>query len=95
MVGIIDITNVDSVHPVGRTECVGGSKRERLPPLKRTRTLPTASNFNGVIIIIELVFSITDVTVFNLVYYTGTDREGAVWAKSDPTDCVSWSEFSR
>ena len=75
MVGIIDITNVDSVHLVGRTECVGGSKRERLPPLERMTTLPTASIFNGVIIIIHVVFSITDVTAFNLAYYTGTDRE--------------------
>ena len=26
MVGIIDITNVDSVHRVEKTECVGGAK---------------------------------------------------------------------
>ena len=45
--------------------------------------------------------SITDVTVFNLAYVTGTDRSNcqwvirAVWAKSVPTHCASWSEFSR
>ena len=53
-------------------ECVGSAKGGHASA-QRTRTLPTASNFNGVIIIIEFVFSITDVTVFNLAYYTETD----------------------